>query len=81
MKEIFNGRLYDTDTARVVFTTSGYNDTFTLYRKRNGRFFKEIIEHGRGGYLEPMTLSEAKDLCIQVMSVDDYISEFGAVPE
>lgn len=80
MKDIINGRLYDTDTARVIFTMSGYDDRFTLYRKRNGRFFKEITEYG-SSYLEPMTLSEAKELCIQVMSVDDYMAEFGWVSE
>ena len=80
MKDIINGRLYDTDTARVIFTMSGYDDRFTLYRKWNGRFFKEITEYG-SSYLEPMTLSEAKELCIQVMSVDDYMAEFGWVSE
>ena len=80
MKEIFNGKLYDTDTAREVFTVKGYDDTFTLYRKRNGRFFKEVTEYG-STYIEPMTTAEARKLCIQVMRVEDFIAEFGAFPE
>ena len=59
MRKVIKGRLYDTETARLIVNWSdGYQSDLshiseTLYRKRTGEYFI----HGDGGAMSPYAVS------------------------
>ena len=95
MQKIINGKKYDTKTAMacgtyvepILFTNC---ETFiTLYRKTNGEYFlyeywREmifIVEVRRDVRIKPLTEEKAKKWAEEHLSVGQYESLFGEVPE
>ena len=77
MKQIIDGKLYDTETAELIYT---YDPPFMIsyvryYRTKNGAYFSH--------YLDDITLleeSEVKDF-IGKSDIGKYIELFGSVDE
>lgn len=104
MKQIIRGTLYNTETARVIVEVCNHfprNDfrykKYTLYRKKNGEFFKhgvggpmtefaERVQGTENAYTEgsgiiPVSEAEARDIMEDYCSVEEYEAEFGKVEE
>ena len=87
MKQVINGKLYNTDTAHEICS-------YQLYRKKNGEFFLHTcggpasryrVKTGCNEYtgnqqIIPVDINTAKDFTEKNGSVDDYINLFG-MPE
>lgn len=95
MKQIINGKKYDTKTAMacgtyvepILFTKC---ETFiTLYRKTNGEYFLHeywremifIVEVCRDARIKPLTVEKAKRWAERHLSVYEYENEFGQASE
>lgn len=84
MKKIISGKLYDTDTAKLVGEyeeeTDGGSFIFgSLYRKKTGEFFAytKTTLPGMPDTVAPLDYDEAKDWAEQHLSADAYIAAFG----
>jgi hypothetical protein len=78
MKQIISEKLYDTETATKLASTTEQSPSVevSLYRKTNGEYFIEY----RDKLIQPLSLLEAKDW-VGKYNVDLYITIFGAVSE
>jgi len=86
MKKVVVGKLYDTETARVIAKNPHYSDCDfceeTLYRKRNGEYFRILDHDGLGPCtFVPISEEEAKALCEEWLDGDAYMDLFGQVEE
>ncbi len=84
MRQIINGRMYDTDTATLVADYTGricfnYIEGAGLYQKKNGEWFFVIDEER--SYIKPATELEAKEWLADYNFVDEYIEHFGEPEE
>lgn len=97
MKEIINGRMYNTETAQKKGSWDDCEDpdnVETLYQKKNGEYF---LEYSVGPYsiyaiwkddipcgrtfLKPISISEAVEWSEDKLSADEYEELFGEVSE
>lgn len=74
MKKVIRGRLYDTERARPIGSTSGTGET--LYRKRTGEYFL-----GAGDRIKPLAYDEAKGWAENALDGDEWFAEFGELGE
>jgi hypothetical protein len=94
MKQIINGKKYDTETANYlgfceIPTMSGFRNRITLYRKKDGEYFlySYLQEPGWIGDstvslgISPLTDEKAKKFAEGYLSVQRYEAIFGAVQE
>lgn len=82
MNKIINGRKYDTNTAKKICETTGFdNKTITLYQKKNGEFFFCHWHTVNEYFIDPTTEEEAKDWVAYNTDADFYESIFGPVEE
>ena len=94
MKQIINGKMYNTETAKYIdyYTNNrGRNDynyvREELYLKKTGEFFlyREFYAYGEGGgfreRIYPLTVDEAKNWVENKSGVDTYIELFGEPEE
>jgi len=92
MKQIINGKQYDTDTAQIVATDRYWDGsnwdrngrTTTLYRTRKGAFFlyHETRWQGERDHLEPVSQAEAMRRFEQLPEKEmSYEQAFGIEPE
>ena len=82
MNKIINGRKYDTNTAKKICETTGFdNKNITLYQKKNGEFFFCHWHTVNEYFIDPTTEEEAKDWVAYNMDADFYESIFGPVEE
>ena len=95
MQKIINGKKYDTKTAMACGTyvepilLTNCERFITLYRKTNGGYFLHeywcemhfIFEVRRDVSIKPLTEDEAKKWAERYLSVGQYESLFGEVPE
>lgn len=88
MRKVIKGKLYDTDTARMIahwsngWGGSDYRST-TLYRKRTGEYFacEQVGEYDYSESITPMSYEDARDWAAQHTDGGDYESEFGTPDE
>lgn len=78
MKKVIRGRLYDTETAKLIGSTSDTGET--LYRKRTGEYFLCCIGDS-GEHIQPMTYDEAKGWAEKAFKADKWAAEFGELGE
>ena len=76
MRQIINGRMYDTDTATLV---ADYTGRICFNQKKNGEWFFVIAEER--SYIKPATELEAKEWLADYNFVDEYIEHFGEPEE
>lgn len=94
MKQIINGKKYDTETANYlgfceIPTMSGFRNRITLYRKKDGEYFlysylKELGWIGDSTVslcIFPLAEEYAKKWAENHLSVDRYEAIFRAVQE
>ena len=93
MKEIINGEIYDTDTAKYIChypeTSAEYGDylecCYTVYQKETKEFFVDVVlffeRRKEIRYIEPLTNEKAQELCDGLMETDEYTALFGEVEE
>lgn len=92
MKKIINGKLYNTETARLVWELHDYlpftdfnHKEDAIYQKKTGEYFrfKGSYEIGQGWIekIVPLTYNDAKYYAEINMSTDEYEAEFGKVSE
>ncbi len=93
MKQIINGKLYNTDTAAFVckypvedvYIGGGIDTCYIIFQKVNGEFFAAITQFddfdNNIEYIEPLTFIQAAQLSERLMDVEDYIDVFGDVEE
>lgn len=74
MKKVIRGRLYDTETAKPIGSTSGTGET--LYRKRTGEYFL-----GAGDRIKPLAYDEARKWAENALDGDEWFAEFGDLEE
>lgn len=75
MKKIIHGKMYDTETARLIKAEDSDSMYPSLYRKRTGEYFLG----GEG--IEPLTYAQAKEWAEIAMTAEEYETEFGKVTE
>lgn len=68
MKKIINGKVYDTNTAKLI----GSWDAETLYQKKTGEFFLF------GNRIMPLSYDSAREWAEEHLDVEDYINLFFA---
>ncbi|WP_101697019.1 hypothetical protein [Clostridium minihomine] len=93
MKQIINGKLYNTETATLIckfpvadiYVGNDIDYCYFIYRKDNGEFFAQYIRFddfdNNLQYLEPLTFDRAARLSESLMGVDEYVEVFGEVEE
>lgn len=85
MKKVINRKMYNTDTAKEIYSTRTMNSTRwqVLYKKKTGEFFVEHVTcwQGEHDWLEPISLEQAKNWVEEYMDGDEYEELFGAVEE
>lgn len=69
MKKIIKGKVYDTDTARMIGSHAGVY----MFIKKTGEYFKASEKAG----LEPQTKEEAKQWFKSYLDIDTYNTLFG----
>lgn len=77
MKKIINGKAYNTETSKLL--VQGYEGG-TLYRKKDGVFFKTFFDPNNGQSIKPMTVDEAKDW-VELYANYEYESIFGGIKQ
>lgn len=73
MKKIIKGKVYDTDTARMIGSYAGVY----MFIKRTGEYFKATESAG----IEPQTKEEAKQWFKSYLDEDLYNTLFGGAEE
>jgi hypothetical protein len=92
MKQIVNGKLYNTDTAEAIADNEFSDGTnrmncgrcSTLYKTKKGGFFvyHETCWQGENDWVEPLTKNEAKEYFEELNDdADKYEEIFGTVEE
>lgn len=95
MRQIINGKKYDTSTATYCGTYTDsklyeqFIDVTSLHRKKNGEYFAhnylvsacEDISFHKNIAIVPLTEDEAKKWVKRYLSAERYESLFGEVPE
>lgn len=80
MKQIIGGKLYNTDTATLVASSTAQDYppgiAINLYRKTTGEFFVEWADT----LIQPLSEAEAKNW-VGKYAVDAYTTIFGTVTE
>lgn len=86
MKQVVNGKLYDTETAELIHTAHGTwaGQTYSLYRTDNGRFFIyfcagdswQIHVIGKRKEIWPKTEEEAMEWLEENAPVEVLLSRF-----
>ncbi len=82
MKQIINGKLYDTDTAEKI-AESHFCGT-TIYKTKKGTFFayQETCWQGKKDYIEPLSIQTATRLFEELGGdLDNWPAEFGEPEE
>jgi len=91
MKQVINGKLYNTETADAIADNTFRDGTnrrnqgrcTTLYKTRSGKFFAhhETSWQGEHNNIEPLTAAEAKE-CFEDFrgDADQYEDVFGEAP-
>ena len=74
MKKVIRGRLYDTERARPIGSTSGTGET--LYRKRTGEYVLCA-----GDRIKPLAYDEARKWAENALDGDEVAAEFGEPEE
>lgn len=81
MRKIIGGKIYDTTTAKVIFSTIDEDgDNTTLYKKKNGEYFlysKTVMEN----LIQDHQFFDLKLWAQNNLPEKDYVKEFGEVCE
>ena len=88
MKAIINRKTYNTETATKIgndldnYDNGNWFSTQTLYRKKNGEYFRAIRFNGSNIWagddkIIPISFDEAAKWAEEYIGADDYIAEFG----
>jgi len=86
MRTIINGKKYDTNTAKLLFSWISKPGLYfrenseLLYRKETGEFFLLVSVLGNKS-IAPLTLDEALKWSETHMTVEEYESIIGGVSE
>lgn len=92
MKKIIDGKMYNTETAKLISSNCPISDrgnfnyyNSEMYKKKTGEYFlfKEfwVIGEGFRQIIEPMSQTETKYWLEIFADVDEYIAEFGEPQE
>jgi len=85
MKQIINGKLYDTEKARLVASSGwSYGHQIRLYRTEDGEYFALYLSQWEGerDVMEPLSIAEAKAFYARLSQQQmDYREAFGEAPE
>ncbi len=85
MKQIINGKLYDTDTAECIADNEFHGGRgTTLYKTKKGAFFAhhETYWQEEHDYIEPLSIPQATELFEQLGgNPDNWPAEFGEPEE
>ena len=88
MRKIINGRMYDTDTAKLVGSyqaeVDGGSYIFgSLCRKRTGEYFADTdgTVLGMERTITPLSYDKAREWAESHLTADEYEAEFGPVSE
>ena len=84
MKKVINGKMYNTDTAEMIYSLPSWKDTgHDMYKKKTGEFFIYCWSKwsGHEPHIEPLTEERAKELCEVYLDGDEYEEVFGKVEE
>lgn len=84
MKKIIKGKVYDTETAKQI----GYDNDNptgnweeTLYQKKTGEFFVQHWDAWNGGYINPISFSDAQKWLEDHGNAEQYAAVFGEPDE
>lgn len=80
MKQVINGRLYDTDTAAKIGTHKKKHNE-TLFQKKNGEFFILSEEDEDNSEIFPLATNDAQEWVGKNLPIEKYEEMFGEVDE
>lgn len=97
MNKVINGKMYDTATATKIVEwdlckTESLNSKYLsdnvtctnleVYKKNNGEYFcvKTTLDSD-SGFINALSEEEAKNICAEALSGDEYVKLFGPVEE
>lgn len=89
MKEVVNGKTYNTETSEEITHASQYRNGLllkreTLYKTDGNAYFKTAVFCNRNffkividNYIEPLDLEQAKDFCEGLLTTAEEKAAFG----